>query len=86
MSQMVSFNRPVSPFYKEGFEAEILAQISRLEFKGTIFIEHRFGKVSEIPYACSDKCEIIRMANLVFRDGIDVVRVSVPALNIVLYR
>lgn len=75
-----------NPMYNPEAVNNVLNQIAALTFKGSIFIERSNKSVSHIPYACSDKSEVVRIADTIFRDAVDVVRVSIPALNIVLYR
>ena len=83
MAGVVKFSNPM---YNPEAVNNVLNQIAELTFKGSIFIERSDKSVSSISYACSVKSEVVRIADTIFRDAVDVVRVSIPALNIVLYR
>lgn len=83
---MVGVVKFSNPMYNPEAVNDVLKQIAALTFKGSIFIERSNKSVSHISYACSDKSEVVRIADTIFRDAVDVVRVSIPALNIVLYR
>lgn len=83
MAGVVKFSNPM---YNSDMVNDVLTQISELTYKGSVFIERSDKSVSHISYACRCKSDVVRIADTIFRDAVDVVRVSIPALNIVLYR
>ena len=81
MAGVVKFSNPM---YNPQFVEVIKSQIAGLVFRGSIFVEYRDGRVSEVSYSASSEREVIDVARGFLRTNIEIIRVSVPRFNIVL--
>lgn len=81
MAGVVKFSNPM---YNPQFVEVIKNQIAGLALHGTIVVEYRDGRVSEVSYSASSEREVIDVARGFLRTNIEIVRVSVPRFNIVL--
>lgn len=81
MAGVVKFKNPM---YNPQIIEDMKSQIACLAFRGSIIIEYRDGRVSDVSYSASSKREVVDIARGFFRTNLEIVRVSVPRLNIVL--
>ena len=81
MAGVVKFKNPM---YNPQIIEDIKSQIACLVFRGSIIVEYRNGRVSDVSYSASSEREVIDIARGFFRTNLEIVRVSVPRFNIVL--
>lgn len=81
MAGVVKFKNPM---YNPQIIEDIKSQIACLAFRGSIIIEYRNGRISDVCYSASSEKEVIDIARGFIRTNIEIVRVSIPRLNIVL--
>lgn len=81
MDGVVKFSNPM---YNHQFVEVIKNQIASLAFHGSCIIEYSDGRISNVSYSASSEREVIDIARGFLRTNIEIVRVSVPRLNIVL--
>ena len=81
MAGVVKFTNPM---YNPQVIEDIQSQIACLAFRGSIIVEYRDGRVSDVSYSASSERQVIDIARGFLRTNIEIVRVSIPRLNIVL--
>ena len=81
MTGVVKFKNPM---YNPQIIEDIKSQIAYLAFRGSIIIEYRNGRISDVSYSASSEREVIDIARSFLRTNIEIVSVSVPRFNIVL--
>lgn len=81
MAGVVKFSNPM---FNPQIIEEVKNQIAGLAFNGSIVIEYRDGRISDVSYSASSERQVIDIARGFLRTNIDIVRVSVPRFNIVL--
>ena len=81
---MVGVVKFSNPMYNPQFVEVIKNQIDSLVFHGSIIIEYRNGRISDVSYSASSEREVIDIARGFLRTNLEIVRVSVPRFNIVL--
>lgn len=81
MAGVVKFKNPM---YNPQIIEDIKIQIAGLALHGTIVVEYRDGRISEVSYSASSERDVVDIARGFLRTNIEIVRVSVPRFNIVL--
>lgn len=82
MAGVVKFSNPM---YNPQVVQDVLNQIANLPIRGTMIVEHRNGRVSNVDYAGCSESEIMNIARAFLRNNIEVVRVCLPRFNVVMY-
>lgn len=83
MAGLVKFSNPL---YNPLAVQDALRQIASLAFHGTMIVEHRNGRVSNVDYSGNSESEIMHLARAFLRNDIDVVCVRLPRFNVVMYQ
>lgn len=81
MAGVVKFKNPM---YNPQIIEVIKNQIAGLALHGSIIVEYRDGRISDVSYSASSERDVIDIARGFLRTNIEIVRVSVPRFNIVL--
>ena len=82
MAGVVKFSNPL---YNSQFVQDVLNQIASLPIHGTMIVEHRSGRVSNVDYSGCSESEIMNIARAFLRNDIEVVCVRLPRFNVVMY-
>lgn len=82
MAGVVKFSNPL---YNPQVVQDVLNQIANLPIRGTMIVEHRNGRVSNVGYSGYSESEIMNIARAFLRNSLDVVCVRLPRFHVVMY-
>lgn len=82
MSGVVKFRNPL---YDDQVVEDIKCQIASLVYRGTMFVEYRNGRVSNISYSASSESEVMNIARGFIHTNPDIVCIRLPRFDVVMY-
>lgn len=82
MAGVVKFSNPM---YNPKVVEDIKCQIAALVFHGTMIVEYRNSRVSNVSYSASSESEVMHIARAFIRTNPDIVCVRLPRFNVVMY-
>lgn len=82
MAGVVKFSNPM---YNPQVVSDVLNQIAGLVFRGTMIVEYRGGRISNVSYSGNSESEVMNIARAFIRTNPDIVCVRLPRFNVVMY-
>lgn len=82
MAGVVKFSNPM---YNDQVVSDVLNQIANLVFRGTMIVEYRGGRISNVSYSGNSESEVMNIARAFIRTNPEIVCVRLPRFNVVMY-